>query len=147
MGAEPAEPGSMRRPPLPPDQSVLGNGLWQRVLRLTALVSAVALLVALVGNPSTAEAQTTLFVGLTSLELGVAFGLRPRIWCANNRLLPASIAVSLALTFAGVYVPFLRNLLETVVAPWPRVLAAVLVGVLGCAAVQADQRLLAVLKQ
>lgn len=141
MGAEPAEQGSMRRPPLPPDQSVLGSGLWQRVVRLTVFVAAVALLIALVGNLTVAQAQTTLFVGLTSLELGVALGLRPQTWTVANRLLPLAIAVSMGLALAGVYVPFLRDLLETVVPPWPRVMAAAFSGVLGWAVVLADRHL------
>ena len=32
IGAEPGSPDAMTRPPRPPAQSVLGDGLWQRVL-------------------------------------------------------------------------------------------------------------------
>ncbi|MFF2744028.1 cation-transporting P-type ATPase [Kitasatospora sp. NPDC058048] len=40
MGAEPASPGAMTRPPRPPDQHILGSGVWQRVLLLAAVVAA-----------------------------------------------------------------------------------------------------------
>ena len=38
LGAEPAEPGAMRRRPRPPEESVLGDGLWQRVLRVSVVL-------------------------------------------------------------------------------------------------------------
>ena len=34
LGSEPADPAAMRRPPRPPAQSVLGAGLWQRIVRV-----------------------------------------------------------------------------------------------------------------
>ena len=34
LGSEPVDPGVMRRPPRPPAESVLGAGLWQRIVRV-----------------------------------------------------------------------------------------------------------------
>jgi len=39
LGSEPADPHSMRRPPRPPAESVLGAGLWKRVVRVGAVVA------------------------------------------------------------------------------------------------------------
>ena len=36
LGSEPADPAAMRRPPRPPAESVLGAGLWQRIVRVGA---------------------------------------------------------------------------------------------------------------
>jgi P-type Ca2+ transporter type 2C len=141
IGAEPSEPGAMTRPPQPPDQSVIGSGLWQRVVRLTLFVAAVSFTVALLGHPTDRQSQTTLFLALTSAELGVAMGLRPEPGTTRNLLLPMCVAVSLGLALAGVYVPFLRDLLETVVVPWPMTVAAIGAGVLGCAGALVDRRI------
>lgn len=43
MGAEPVDPANMTRPPRPPTQSILAAGLWQRVLRMSVVIAAVAL--------------------------------------------------------------------------------------------------------
>ena len=87
MGAEPVEPGAMRRT-APPQESVLGDGLWQRVLRMSVVVAGVALGVAVWGLRTGKPWQSMLFVALTSLQLGVAIGLRPRLLIRENVLLP-----------------------------------------------------------
>ena len=43
LGSEPIDPAVMRRPPRPPAESVLGAGLWQRVLRVGVVITAVTL--------------------------------------------------------------------------------------------------------
>ena len=47
LGSEPVDPAVMRRPPRPPAESVLGAGLWQRILRVGIVITAVTLGVAL----------------------------------------------------------------------------------------------------
>jgi Ca2+-transporting ATPase len=51
MGAEPADSAAMSQPPQPAAESVLGGGLWQRVFRVSLVVAAVALAVALWAYP------------------------------------------------------------------------------------------------
>ena len=46
LGSEPAAPGAMKRPPRPPAESVLGAGLWQRIVRVGLVVAGVTLGVA-----------------------------------------------------------------------------------------------------
>src|SRR6266511_3107010 len=43
LGLEPAERASMRRPPRPPDESILGRGLWQHALWVGLTMAAVCL--------------------------------------------------------------------------------------------------------
>src|SRR5205823_13975524 len=52
LGSEPADPAAMRRPPRPPAESVLGAGLWQRIVRVGVVIAAVTLVVALWGPAS-----------------------------------------------------------------------------------------------
>jgi P-type Ca2+ transporter type 2C len=140
LGAEPAEIGIMNRPPRPPEESVLGEGLWQRVLRMSLVLAVVALAVGRWGMHTGRGWQSMVFVSMVSLQLGVALGLRPKVWTRENPFLPAAAAVSLLLALAGVYVPALRDLLGTVSLPAIDVGVAVAVGGLGWLAIRADRR-------
>ena len=131
LGAEPVEPGVMRRPPRPPDESVLGSGLWQRVLLITAGLTATATIFAVWAHQSGRPWQTMLFVALTSVQLGVATGLRPRLLTLQNPWLPAAVLGSLLLAVAGVYVPVLQTLLGTAALSIVDLGAAVGTGLLG----------------
>jgi Ca2+-transporting ATPase len=51
LGSEPADPDAMRRPPRPATESVLGAGLSQRIVRVSFVITAVTLGVALWGMP------------------------------------------------------------------------------------------------
>jgi Ca2+-transporting ATPase len=113
MGAEPAAPDVLLRPPRPSGESVLGSGLWQRVLTLGVVLTAAALAVATWASATGRTWQTMLFVALTSLQLGVALGLRPRQLSPANPWLPLALAGSLGLAVAGVYLPILQTLLGT----------------------------------
>lgn len=138
MGAEPVEPDAMRRGPRPPQESVLGDGLWQRILRMSIVVASVALGVAVWGLHTGKPWQSMLFVALTSLQLGVAIGLRPRLLIRENALLPLAVAGSLIAAIAGLYVPVLRELLGTVALPLADLSIAVGVGAIGWLAIRID---------
>ena len=77
------------------------------------------------------------FVSLTCLQLGVALGLRPRLFTRQNPLLPLAILLSITLALAGLYVPLLQDLLGTVPLTAVEVALAVLVGVAGLAVARA----------
>jgi len=123
LGAEPAAPGILRRRPRPPEQSVLGDGLWQRVVAISAVIGTATLGLGLWAYSDGREWQTMVFVALTALQLGVALGLRPRQLTRRNPMLPLAVLGSFALALAGVYVPVLQNLLGT--APLPAADAAI----------------------
>jgi len=113
LGAEPTEPGSMRRPPRPPGQSILGDGLWQRVLVLGAVVTAVTLAVAVWADHGERPWQSMLFLTLLLAQLGSVMGLRDRPLTRENPSLPAAVLGSVALGLLGLYVPVLQDLLDT----------------------------------
>ena len=117
LGTEPAGRGIMRRAPRPPAQSVLGDGLWQRVVVVSVVISAATLALGLWGQSSGRAWQTMVFLSLTCLQLGVAIGLRPRQLTTRNPLLPAAILGSFMLALAGIYLPALQDLLGTVALP------------------------------
>ena len=113
LGSEPADPGVMRRPPRPPAESVLGAGLWQRILRVGLVIAAVTLGVALWGHATGRPWQSMAFFALGTTQLAVALGSRARPGTLANPMLPAAVAAALALQFAGLYLPFLHELLHT----------------------------------
>ncbi|MFC8510932.1 cation-translocating P-type ATPase [Streptomyces sp. NPDC057411] len=126
MGAEPAAPGTMRRPPRPPDQHILGGGAWQRLLLLAAVVTTVTLGAALAARTLGLPWQSVLFLALLAAQLGVVLGLRARLLTRQNPFLPLSVLASALLAAAALYVPFLSSVLETEPLGWTGIaLAAV----------------------
>ncbi|MFI9004274.1 cation-translocating P-type ATPase [Streptomyces sp. NPDC053541] len=126
MGAEPAAPGTMRRPPRPPDQHILGGGAWQRLLLLAAVVTTATLGAGLAARALDLAWQSVLFLALLAAQLGVVLGLRARLLTRENPFLPLSVLASALLAAAALYVPFLRAVLETEPLGWAGIgLAAV----------------------
>ncbi|MEU2231638.1 cation-translocating P-type ATPase [Streptomyces vietnamensis] len=126
MGAEPASPGAMRRPPRPPDQHILGGGAWQRLLVLAAVVTAASLGAGLGAQALNLAWQSVLFLALLAAQLGVVLGLRARLFTRKNPFLPLSVLASALLAGAALYVPFLSSVLETEPLGWAGIgLAAV----------------------
>ncbi|HVB41942.1 MAG TPA: cation-transporting P-type ATPase [Streptosporangiaceae bacterium] len=114
LGGEPATDDLMRRPPRPPTQSILGAGLWQRILAVGLVVAAVTLGVAVWGHSTGRPWQSMAFFALGATQLAVALGSRARPGSLANPFLPLAVAAALGLQLAGLYLPFLRELLHTV---------------------------------
>jgi Ca2+-transporting ATPase len=115
LGAEPAAPGTMRRPPRSPQQSVLGDGLLRAVLVTGALLTAVVLAAGVVADALDRPWQSIVFVVLGLGQLGIALAVRVprRPGGPRNPALLAAVALSAVLQVAGVLVPPLRDLLGT----------------------------------
>jgi len=115
LGAEPVAADTMRRPPRPPRESVLGAGLLQAVLAAGVLLMAVSLAVGWWAYRADAPWQTMVFVtlGLAQLGLGVAVRAPRRRGHRGNPLLGVAIALSVALQLAAVWLSPLRTLLHT----------------------------------
>jgi Ca2+-transporting ATPase len=141
LGAEPADEGVMRRPPRPAAESVLGGGLWKRILRIAVLITAVTFAVAIWGVMTGREWQTLTFLTLGTMQLGVAIALRGRPGTWENPLLLVAVAAAWLLQLAAVYVPPLASLLGT--QPLPLLDLAVVAGlsVLGYAGIRLDRKL------
>ncbi len=118
MGAEPAAPGVMRRPPRPPDQHILGGGAWQRLLLLAVVVTTATLGAGLAARALGLPWQSVLFLALLAAQLGVVMGLRARLLTRQNLFLPLAVLASGFLAAAALYVPFLSSVLETEPLGW-----------------------------
>ena len=139
LGSEPADPGTMRKPPRPPAESVLGGGLWQRIARVGIVIAAVTLSVAVWGHATGRPWQTMAFFTLGATQLAAALGSRARPGTWANPSLLVSVAVALALQFAGVYLPFLSELLKTHPLSAVDLVVAFALSTLGYAAIRLDR--------
>jgi Ca2+-transporting ATPase len=139
LGGEPANPGVMSRPPRPPAESVLGAGLWQRVLRVGLVVAAVTVGVAVWGHTTGRPWQSMAFFALGTTQLAVALGSRARPGTLANPMLLAAIAAALALQFAGLYVPLLQEVLHTEPLTGLDLLVVFLLSSLGYAVIRLDR--------
>jgi Ca2+-transporting ATPase len=115
MGAEPASPHVMRRPPRPPQESVLGAGLARTVLATGTLMAACVLAAAAIANAVGLPWRSVAFVVLGFAQLGVAIAVRAKRVPGGDRNpgLAAAIAVSAILQAAAVTWTPLRELLRT----------------------------------
>ncbi|HEX5568801.1 MAG TPA: HAD-IC family P-type ATPase [Streptomyces sp.] len=140
VGAEPVSAGAMHRPPRPPEQHVLGDGLWRRVLRLAALLTAASLAAGLWARHLGQPWQTTLFLALLAAQLGVVLGLRERLFTRQNPFLPAAVLAAAVLGAATLLLPLLRTVLVTEPLPWPALAAVLLTGLAGFCATRLETR-------
>nr|WP_053923742.1 cation-translocating P-type ATPase [Streptomyces chattanoogensis] len=129
LGAEPVEPGVMHHPPRPPEQSVLGAGLWPRILAMGAFVAAVTLVTGVWARETGRPWQSMIFLILGATQLGVALGSRARPGSLTNPFLLAAVGAALSLQAAGVYLPPLQALLGT--EPLPLTDLVIVCGVSG----------------
>ncbi|WP_405095520.1 cation-translocating P-type ATPase [Micromonospora sp. NBC_01412] len=116
LGAEPAEPGTLRRGPRSPQESVLGAGLGRDVLVTGGLIAAVVLGAGVAAARWDRPWQSVVFVVLGLAQLGVALAVRaprPAGVRAGNPALLVAVAGSALLQVGGVLVEPLRMLLGT----------------------------------
>jgi Ca2+-transporting ATPase len=133
LGAEPADPGVMRRPPRSPQESVLGGGLLRDVLLGGAAIASVVIGAGVVAHQAGRPWQSVMFVVLGLAQLGVALAVRARRAPDHrevNRGLLAAVALSAVLQVAGVLLAPLQSLLGTEPLTGVELLACAAVAVL-----------------
>ncbi|MBA2806870.1 cation-transporting P-type ATPase [Streptomyces sp. KM273126] len=113
LGAEPVAPDAMRHPPRPPEESVLGAGLWPRILLMGAFIATLTLAAGVWARETDRPWQSMMFLVLGATQLGVALGSRARPGSLTNPFLLVAVGAALSLQTAGVYLPPLRDLLGT----------------------------------
>ncbi|WP_231386816.1 cation-translocating P-type ATPase [Nocardia sp. BMG111209] len=139
LGGEPADPNLMRQDPRPPTQSILGAGLWQRVVRIAIVLTAATIGVAVWADHTGRPWQTMAFFTLGATQLGAALGSRARPRSLANPMLLVAVAVALTLQLAALYLPLLRDLLGTEPLAGTDLLIVACLSTLGYAAVRLDR--------
>ncbi|WP_395372840.1 cation transporting ATPase C-terminal domain-containing protein [Streptomyces tubercidicus] len=141
LGAEPVESGIMRRPARPPEQSVLGAGLWPRILVMGVVVTVGTLAVGVWAQQAGRPWQSLVFLVLGATQLGVALGSRSRPHSLANPFLLVAVAAALALQVAGIVLPPLRSLLGTEPLAWPDLALGLASGCWGYLAMRGQSRI------
>ena len=133
LGAEPVEPGSMKRPPRDPAEGVLGGGLGWRILAVALGLAVVSLLAGTSVSGSDAVIRSAILMALGAGQLGVALGagVRRARSAEHNPALLWTVTAAAALLVAAVTLPPLQALLGTALIPWQAWLIAVAAGVAG----------------
>jgi Ca2+-transporting ATPase len=120
LAVEPAEAGVMRRPPLPPTESILGRGLWQHAVWVGLLMGAVSLFTeGWAYHHGSAHWRSMTFTVLTLSQLGHLLAIRSeresifRLGFLSNPPLLGAVLLTLLLQLAALYVPAFRSVLKT----------------------------------
>ena len=115
LGAEPAESGTLRRPPRSPQESVLGDGLLPSVLLGGLCISSVVLTAGVIARHLDLPWQSVVFTVLGLAQLGVALAVRarPDPGTPRNWTLLGAVTLSGILQVAGVLLAPLQTLLGT----------------------------------
>ncbi|MFN2284692.1 MAG: cation-translocating P-type ATPase, partial [Anaerolineae bacterium] len=118
LGLEPAEAGTMRRPPRSPQASLLDRVSRRHILWVGILIAAITLGVGyFYYTPGSVVWQTMMFTTLAFTQIGHALGLRAagKNLLAGLRANPVLIGVAVLTTLlqlAAVYVPFLDTFFQ-----------------------------------
>ena len=120
LAAEPAERGTMRRPPRAPDESLFAHGMWQHILFMGLLIAGLCLAVqAWALHTGHAHWQTMVFTVLTLAQMAHVLAIRSeseplwRLGLCSNRPLLGAVLLTFLLQLATIYVPFLNPIFKT----------------------------------
>ncbi|MGD2050546.1 MAG: cation-translocating P-type ATPase, partial [Chloroflexota bacterium] len=121
LAVEPAERGTMDRPPYQPGESVLSRGIGRQILWIGFLMGIVSLSVgyrAWSNDPDGAW-QTMVFTTLTLAQMGNALAIRSshdsffRIGLVSNPSMLGAVLLTFLLQLAVIYLPFLQRTFDT----------------------------------
>ena len=120
LGLEPAAPDTMRRPPNPPDESVLARGLGRYVLLVGILLGAVSLATEFITKDlDHAVWQTMVFTTLGLAQMSNVLSVRAEdrsvfsVGFFSNPPLIGAVLLTVVLQAFVVYVPFLQTVFDT----------------------------------
>jgi Ca2+-transporting ATPase len=125
LGVEPPNPDAMRRPPFPPDESVLARGMGTYMLWVGALLGLSSIAAQYLGiRMGSANWQTMVFTTLALSQMGNALAVRSdrdslfRLGLRSNMALVGAVLLTVLLQAAVVYVPFLQDIFGTHALSW-----------------------------
>jgi Ca2+-transporting ATPase len=124
LAVEPAEKGTMNRPPFKPGESVFSQGIGLQIIWIGILMGAVSLGVGLAayiaqGRTIGGTWQTMIFTTLTLAQMGNALATRSKrdslftIGITTNRVMLGAVFLTFILQLAVIYLPFLQRLFKT----------------------------------
>jgi P-type Ca2+ transporter type 2C len=125
LGVEKGDPDIMDRPPRPVKEPIINRDMRIGMIVQTIIITAVTLAAFALGHhlkphDDWALAQTMAFVTLSSSELLRAYTARSELYALHrigfftNKFMQYAVAASVVLLLMVVYVPFLRDVFDTV---------------------------------
>ena len=149
LGVEPAEKGTMRRPPRDPKAGIFSEGMGIYVLWVGGLIGAVALLAGwlTLDRPDNTW-PTMIFTTLAFLQVGQALASRSSreslftLGLRSNTLLLAMTILTIALQLLVIYVPFLDQFFDVVPLSAADLLLAAVLGTVVFWAIEIEKWLL-----
>jgi Ca2+-transporting ATPase len=121
LSVEPAERGTMNRPPYSPTEEIFGRGMGRDIVWIGLLMGVLSLGTGYgYWRGDRSDWQTMLFTVLTLSQMGNALAIRSernslfQIGLLSNKPLLGAILLTLGLQLAVIYVPFLQELFGTV---------------------------------
>jgi P-type Ca2+ transporter type 2C len=152
LGVEPAERGTMRRPPRDPQAGIFSEGLGLHVAWVGILIGAVALVAGLLtrdrGNPADESWQTMMFTTLAFLQIGQALASRSNResfftqGLTSNLTLMGLVILVIVLQLLVLYVPFLDQFFNIVPLSPAQLLVTILLGSLAFWAIEVEKWIL-----
>jgi Ca2+-transporting ATPase len=121
LSVEPVEPGTMKRKPHPPGESIFARGLGIDIILIGLMLTAVSLAAGFYSRATghTANWQTMIFTTVTIAQMGKVMAVRSdldstfKIGFFSNRLLIGAVLLTILLQMAVIYVPFLQTVFKT----------------------------------
>jgi len=135
LGMEPGEPGIMRQPPRNPDEPILNKRMQRSIIIQSIAMTAATLgiyYLTLQATQNLTIARTFAFVTLTTSELLRAFTARSEttsvfeLGLFSNKYMLWGNIISFILILMVIYIPFLRNVFQTIpltLSHWAYILA------------------------
>jgi Ca2+-transporting ATPase len=146
LGVEPAEAGTMQRPPRSPRSSLFSEGGGWQVTWIGTLIGLIALGTGvLYYDPADATWQTMVFTVLAFLQIGQALGSRSShesLFARGLRSNPALLGMVLlvfVLQLAVIYVPFMDDFFGVVPLSATELLTCLLLGSIVFIAIEIDK--------
>lgn len=123
--AEPAEAGTMQRPPRPPQENIFANGMWQHIVWVGIFIGALALVVmAWALSRDLAYWQTMVFTVLTMSQLFHALTVRSestslfKLGLGTNLPMLGAFVLTLLLQLIVIYLPLMNSIFHTQALPF-----------------------------
>ncbi len=148
LGVEPAEPGVMRRPPYPPNESIFARGLGTHVIWVGMVMAALTLGVGYwYWQAGDDRWRTMVFTTLAFSQMAHVMAIRSNaksifsVGVLSNRWLAGAVAGTVLLQVMVVYIPAFNRVFDTVpLSPGDLIVATLLSGVV-VAVVEAEKLL------
>jgi Ca2+-transporting ATPase len=132
LGVEPPEPGIMNRKPRPKNEGIFARGLGWTVLARGSYIACISISAFLIGYlVSRANgvdglplARSMAFTTLVLAQLFYVFECRSEHYSPfelgffTNKFLVGSVCCSVCMQLCAIYVPFMKNIFQTVSLDW-----------------------------